>query len=193
MLFEGQEQSLFCASCPKGTPLPGKSAANSEQWHSLTMEAVWAWTLNSHRKCKNYYIWIAYHYPSSRTNSWWARKRHVLGEAGGLKPISKAEEKQRRQDSRVLHDVIQKSNDGWAFWGSVLIYETTGAVFSNDELWERMKESTEDGHPVREAGATRRELLVSHCSIPEWTTILFLRARKVTQRSHLPIEVFEQV
>lgn len=50
--------------------------------------------------------------------------------------ISSAEEKQG-QDSRKLHDVIQKSNDGWAFRGSMLIYQTTGAIFSNDELAEK--------------------------------------------------------
>lgn len=50
--------------------------------------------------------------------------------------ISNAEEKQG-QDSRELHNMIHKSNDGWAFRGGMLIYETTGAIFSNDELGEK--------------------------------------------------------
>ncbi|KAF2976062.1 hypothetical protein EK904_005011 [Melospiza melodia maxima] len=63
-------------------------------------------------------------------------ERHSTESALAEPGISNAEEKQG-QDSRELHDVVQKSNDGWAFGGSVLIYETTGAIFSNDELGQK--------------------------------------------------------
>lgn len=57
--------------------------------------------------------------------------------------------------------MIQKSNNGWAFCGSVLIYKATGAIFSNDELGEKHERTVLKTNPVCEAEAIQRDLSIS--------------------------------
>lgn len=44
--------------------------------------------------------------------------------------------------SRVLHDMVHKSNNGGPFCSCVLVHQPARAVFRHDELWMRRD------HPV---------------------------------------------